>query len=813
MVTNKQKQIPLIKYRVNIANDDLIFLLALFISFFSLSVILLSNYFNWNFSWLLRYVALIPVLFISYHFGVIPGLISASFFSIIYLPELIIEARVDWSSFATIQNLGFIILIHTVSYLVSSITFSLQKEQSLSETVNEWGELFSRIKDIDEMKSFIIEQSRQLLDVDYSMLIVREPLSAQWEVITEKSKRRINRSGIEHGELYFFDWILQQNSEITLNFLDRRPSMFREEDNNETPPAIVSLLLSPLRNEDGSLLGHLVLVNKKGHTFVEEDFQKLKGLILGSERSLEQAGFYVRTDYSLAKRVNQLAAIQRTARELNANLVPDDILEKTLACALEITDADSGLIYINDVDTKPVIRSYNETKNRDILNVVERIQKDRISDVNIIEQEYQLPHLASNEDARMLVPIRKENVNLGYLMVESSSPNFLKDSARYVLSILTDHAAIALENSRLFHEIEAGQLRFSTIINSLSEGVVTTDMHGRIVSYNPAAEKHLAITLGDFVGDVICNVLQLHQHGEDFSLGQCDLLEIIKYKQSVFERKISLPDNGGRKKMIAFSVNPIPPTKGHPEGAVFMLRDITQQVEDEQLQRELIAAISHELRAPLANISTITETMMSYSDEPSAKPFLGYISKLISQTQRLATFSDRILDVYQMETGKFKMQLRPIPIHFLVTQVTAQWQSNITHSISTKFVEEKSPWVWGDEKAIESILNNLIENAIKYSPKNTRVEIIVERPEKGFVQCGVRDQGPGIPEILREKIFDRFYRIDGGDSQKVYGHGLGLYIARYLVEMMGGKIWVNKNEEGKGSHFIFSLPLMEESSE
>lgn len=797
------------------SKDDITLLITLLLALGSLFIIFFSGYFNWNFSWLIRYCALIPILFVSYQYGVFPGLFAASFFSLIFIPELIFEARTDWSSFATIQSLGYFIILFSASYIVSNVVFSLKKEQSLSETVKEWGELLSRIKDIDEMIYFILNQVQKLGNAEISVLVLRDPLSAQWEIIHDGKKTKLAQSSI--GENFsFYEWVLQQNMEMFLNHLDRKPSIFLGSERSVKTQSVhlKSLLLYPLRLHDGSLLGQLVLVNRRGNGFLLTDFRDIKGLVIGSERSLEQAELYARTDYSLAWRVTQLGAIQRTARELNSILNADEILEKTLDCALEITNAEAGVIYLNEVDTKPVIRSIGTPHRDEITNVVDQIQKTRNAETNSVDTDHPFLNLSRNENTRILIAIQKEHLNLGYLYVESSSPSILKDSTRHVLSILADHAATALENTRLFHEIEAGQLRFSSIINSLSEGVITTNFQGNIVSYNPAVEKQLGITMQQFVGKGICDVFidSDHIHTNGFSKGTCDLLEPVKSRKTIFDRKIKYKDSGGKNRTISINISPIPITKGHPEGAIFMLRDISQQEEDEQLQKELIAAISHELRAPLANINTITETMMSYSNEPVFTPLMGYITKLMTQTKRLATFSDRILDVYQMETGKISIQLRPVPIHLVVNKTITHWQSNITHTITTRFYEEKSPWVWADEKAIESIFNNLIENAVKYSPQNTRIEIIVDKVESGYVKCGVKDQGPGIPENLQEKIFQRFYRIDGGDSQKVYGHGLGLYITKHLVEMMSGEIWV-KSEFGKGSYFEFSLPIMEETRE
>ncbi len=113
--------------------------------------------------------------------------------------------------------------------------------------------------------------------------------------------------------------------------------------------------------------------------------------------------------------------------------------------------------------------------------------------------------------------------------------------------------------------------------------------------------------------------------------------------------------------------------------------------------------------------------------------------------------------------------------------------------------------MWGDESAVQTVLDNLLENALKYAPAGSPVAVLVERQPEGVVGFTVLDRGPGIPEGEREHIFERFYRLDGGDAQRVYGHGLGLYLARRLVERMNGRIWVEARPGG-GSRFAFTLP-------
>jgi len=123
-----------------------------------------------------------------------------------------------------------------------------------------------------------------------------------------------------------------------------------------------------------------------------------------------------------------------------------------------------------------------------------------------------------------------------------------------------------------------------------------------------------------------------------------------------------------------------------------------------------------------------------------------------------------------------------------------------------------SPWLWADEVGTQTVLNGLIDNAVKYSPTGTSIELTVEPCGDGCITIAVQDKGPGIAPEHQSKVFDRFYRVDGSDARSVYGHGLGLSIAKQLVTAMGGEIWV-ESEMGKGSRFAFTLPMMEKSDE
>jgi len=759
---------------------------------------------------LLRYISIIPVCYVAYQYGMKAGISLAIFFSTIFLPQLFLTARAYLFSPQTIQLIAYILFINTFAYVIADIAESIRTHKVLSSTVRDWGTLLAKTSALDEVIKFILEQSKTICKADISIFLLRNPLDAQWEINTLDEKMPLPLYGNPDRErMTLAEWLLDQDKTLVLNHLDEENSFII------SPPGaaaeeIWSLLAHPLRHNDGTLMGMLVLLNKAQGEFTKLDLQELNELVKGGERALEQAGLYARTDYALARRVRQLAAIQRTARELNATLDPKQIIERTLECALEITDGDAGFISLDMKGFPPIFQSFGARMDeaRAPLLVARARELERAA--ILTSDESSIPPLLPQANSRLLAPIKRENQTLGMVIVESSSPRIFKEASRHVLTILADHAAIALENARLFQESQMEKQRVSLIIHSIADGLFTTDATGHILTLNPAAERLTGWSAEESVGHLCCEVFGCHS-SEDADAGPCQLLQALSQQRDAYIERYIIRQKSGTKRVISLSMAPLPANKEIPFGSVLLFRDITEQDEMERLQKELIAAISHELRAPLSHISTITETLTD-SNDIAMKPYYKYLDNLMVQTKRLADFSDRILDVYQMETGRLNLQLRPLPICLMVDDLIKQWEINSARHTLTVHLPEKSPWVWADENGFKTVMNNLVDNAVKYSSPNTKIDIFVKQPSNGLITCAVQDQGVGIGPEFQTRIFQRFYRINGGDSQRVYGHGLGLYIAKTLVEAMNGQIWV-ESEVGKGTCIAFCLPIMEEGNE
>ena len=224
------------------------------------------------------------------------------------------------------------------------------------------------------------------------------------------------------------------------------------------------------------------------------------------------------------------------------------------------------------------------------------------------------------------------------------------------------------------------------------------------------------------------------------------------------------------------------------------------------MKSEFVAAVSHELRTPLTSIYGFAETLLRQDvlfGEDARRTFLGYIA---SESDRLTSIVDALLNVARLDTGDLQVNLAPTEVGAIVDEVVAIAQENGALEAHRFVVEvpERPLAAEADAEKLRQILGALVDNAVKYSPDGGTVTVAARR-RGATVELEVADEGIGIPPAERERIFRKFYRAETRRDPGLGGTGLGLFIARGLVEAMGGHIDVD-SEEGEGSRFSFALP-------
>jgi two-component system phosphate regulon sensor histidine kinase PhoR len=330
--------------------------------------------------------------------------------------------------------------------------------------------------------------------------------------------------------------------------------------------------------------------------------------------------------------------------------------------------------------------------------------------------------------------------------------------------------------------------RFADVLNSLGEPVVSIDNEGLIGTINASALALLDIHHDPLGRDLLDYVehpelAKLVQAGRDGRHTRCE-----------FE----YPDDSGGARVL--SGESFPRRSG--AGSVLVLRDVTELRHLETIRRDFVANVSHELRTPVSIVQASAETLLTAaSDLPG--PHRNFIEKIQRSGQRMGNLIADLLDLSRLEANRRTIERRGINLDELARQVAHGLENKAdSQDCALRIDIEPSIWVKADAGALEQILTNLSENAIKYSGGGVVTLWAEERGEK--VALGVDDEGPGIPLEHRSRLFERFYRVDPGRSREQGGTGLGLAIVKHLAEAMNGQVGVDSREP-KGTRFWVEL--------
>lgn len=238
-------------------------------------------------------------------------------------------------------------------------------------------------------------------------------------------------------------------------------------------------------------------------------------------------------------------------------------------------------------------------------------------------------------------------------------------------------------------------------------------------------------------------------------------------------------------------------------------RDVTSEKQVEQMKNQLLSTVSHELRTPLASIKGFATTLLRQDvrwDEATQREFLRIIEE---ESNRLEELIDNLLDMSQVEAGALRIAREPVQLKRLVREAVDNAQRRTEEHWFVVDLPSELPRVWADARRIRQVLNNLLENALKYSPKGGQITVTCELENENVV-VSVADQGQGIPPEFLDRVFDRFFQVDGTSTRKMGGNGLGLAIAKGIVEAHGGAIWA-ESQVGQGSIFRLALPIVKDS--
>lgn len=612
-------------------------------------------------------------------------------------------------------------------------------------------------------------------------------------------------------------WVAYHKRPLLLNNLRQLPQFrLRRQKASIRSALSAPLLIGP------RLLGVLnVQRRRSAHSFNNQDLNILTLYATQLAIAMEN-----RRLFSLAhEEISVLSTLISLSANLSMTRDSEKIISLVTSAAEKITSARAATCFLLDHEKKeirfahatgPVSKKLKNIRLKVGEGIVGRVIGRGRSKIVAMPQRH--PAFAGRIDELtrfktqniLCVPIKTSRRIIGALEVLNRKSGLAFDQEdEKVLSALSNLAAVALENSRLYQrlrsridlanrelaqanlDLQSGQNRLNALLRSIPDGVLAVDAKLCLTDVNRTARTDLGLPRKIKAG----SSMRRHLHGTKLE----ELLRECLKTRILVRDEFSL----GEKKPRFFAAIVAPFRTEGRACAVAILHDITQLKELDQMKSDFLSLCSHELRTPLTSIGALSELMIS--KEYSRESIREYCTVINEESKRLTVLINNILDLSSIEAGTLRAHFTVLePMEIISEEAEKAKYYSASHTIRID-LPRFLPAVYCDENFLRQILSNLLGNAVKYSP-NADKALLKARANKENLQISVSDYGIGIRKKDLKAVFDKFYRVRSRDTEKISGTGLGLPVVRHLVSAMKGRIWVD-SVLGKGSTFHFTVPL------
>lgn len=552
-----------------------------------------------------------------------------------------------------------------------------------------------------------------------------------------------------------------------------------------------------------TLVGILLLELPETGSIPAADYELLQLIAINTAVALHNAREQTKTIQQLADKMHEMNIFQQINRELNDTIALNTVFNMTLDWALRFTNANVASIALYEESTNTLrtnfIYGYSVTpeifekiRSPYTGSVAERVVRsgkpEMMLDVNLDQNYVSVDHRVQSQ---MAVPVLREDRVVAVVTLESYKVNGFTDSHQEFVQNLASRAAVAIDNARLYDESEREREKLSHILRNIGDVVIVIGEDGSIMLMNQAAVSGLrGNSESEFVGRTFEEAIEfdplitLYRRARDMEENSTD--------------ELTLPNDR------IYHTH----TDHHAGiGWIIVMQDVTPYKEMDRLKSELIATVSHDLKQPLAVMRGYLDLlMMKNAFEGSSRDYVSMIDRSIGNMRQLI---DDLLDLAKIESG---IELNNLPVSLqmvLMESIEYNRQTAITKAMTiTTNIPDDVLTVDGEEPRLYQVFNNLIGNAIKYTPPEGTVTISAERRGR-MIRITIADDGLGISPEDQAQIFERFYRVRRPETESIDGTGLGLAIVKSLVEAHNGKIRL-ESTLGEGTTFYVSFPVSEE---
>jgi len=413
-------------------------------------------------------------------------------------------------------------------------------------------------------------------------------------------------------------------------------------------------------------------------------------------------------------------------------------------------------------------------------------------------------------ESAVFAPLRLGDHVIGLMCVESYREGAYGERELSLLQALADEAAVVIAglhySERLGAQVRRRVSDLESILSSMADALLIIDSKGRLVRLNRAARELLSLDDASIVLGQPLDQQQADQWpvgGRAVAEALRPIIEALQTTEESHEIDVELPNTAGRA--LSFRASPLHDGEGVFNGGVIVFRDVTGRREVERFKDEMFSIASHDLKTPATVIKAQAQLLRrrvrsGVADHQDVEEGLSMIA---DQADRLAKLLNLLMDLSRIGTGQLQLEFAPTDLRSILNSMARAIQST---SDAHRIAVNAAHGVIGhwDARRLEEVVQNLLGNAVKYSPAGGTVEVHLEMDEKSATVL-IRDPGIGLAQDELPHVFERFYR--GHDIRRLEGTGLGLYICQAIVAAHGGRIWAESPGRGRGSTFGFTLPL------
>ena len=535
----------------------------------------------------------------------------------------------------------------------------------------------------------------------------------------------------------------------------------------------------------------------------------------------------------LKRRVKELDSLQVVGQTLSANLRLDDILPTIYEQVKRLMPVDSFYVALYDPTEEEVsfplavesgikVEWRSRKAGNGLTEYVLRTGESLLiaSDVEGMLEKLDIPQIGNPASSWLGVPMLSKNEALGVIAVQSQTSSQLYDEHhRDILATIASQAVVAIQNARLYEltdEALSSRLReLSSILRTSAEGMLLLSLDFRVLAANRALANFLKIPIAELSAgewgshqvDESNELLLLMSYTAQELKADCKFLE----ERQRFEMKKSIKVAGPPERHPERTLTPVLDDQEHIAGWLFVFRDISEEVKLAQMRKDLVHMLVHDLRSPLTVLrGSFAILQQSIEDKDQPEHSAEIIGMAERSTNRMMEMVNSLLDIAKLEDGQMPLYTKAVSATSIIQDVIIRVQRLVDRANLQieSLIEPDLPELQVDAQHVRRVLENLLDNAIKFTPDGGKIQLSVRQDENAYpemILIGVSDTGPGIAASLQQKIFQKF-QTDENILTRRKGTGLGLAYCKLVVEAHGGDIWV-ESEEGQGATFMLRLPV------